>query len=236
MNPSHTQIYIADEKGKQIIIFDQNGKVGNPISLANLGFGTMSPNGLAVDNNGNIYATDYENKRIVKMNSSGQLICEIKGVRWATTPSFPSAAVLFQPMDVAVDPSGDYLFVADFGNSRVLEFKKTLEGSPTTTINAVGGSTTTTINPSITTTSTTTTTKPGQGHGNPHGNPAPGRTNTTNLTSTTKHGRATAPGQNKPTTTISSSTTTTTKKIPPGQQKKAQDNKPQQKLLPRMRY
>ncbi len=124
ISPDRTKLYVSDQINKRIIVCGGNG-IYSITSLANLSFGAHSPTGVAADSSGNIYAADYENNRVVKMDSLGKLICEIKNLYWS--PGYTSPSSLYAPMDVAVDSTGDHLFVADYRNLRIVEFVKTLE-------------------------------------------------------------------------------------------------------------
>ena len=109
-----------------------------------------SPSGVAFDSNGNLYIGDSGNNRVVEYTApfaacEGAFPCIggaahlIFGQASATADSCnaggnPSATTLCQPMQVAVD-SFDNLYVADYGNDRVLEYN-----TPLTTVGAVTGS------------------------------------------------------------------------------------------------
>ncbi len=73
-----------------------------------------NPFGIAVDNNGNVYVSDYTNNNIQKFDSSGNFI-----LQWGSggngTGQFSS------PIGVAVDSSGN-VYVADQGNFRIQKF------------------------------------------------------------------------------------------------------------------
>jgi len=79
------------------------------------------PYGVAVDESGNIYIADYGNCRIRKVNSSG-VITTLAG---NGTPGYTgdggaaTAAELNAPMGVAVDGSGNILYIADCSNNRL---------------------------------------------------------------------------------------------------------------------
>jgi DNA-binding beta-propeller fold protein YncE len=80
-----------------------------------------SPNGVALDGSGNVYVTDYEGGRILKLTSSGALITS-----WGS---------LSGPVDLAVDGSGN-IFVLELAGKRVQKY--TANGSPLAMIGSAG--------------------------------------------------------------------------------------------------
>jgi sugar lactone lactonase YvrE len=109
-----------------------------------------SPSGVAFDSAGNLYIGDTLNSRVVEYNTplaacAGVFPCVggsanlIIGQSSATVSSCnggsnPSSTTLCQPTQVNVDSLGN-LYVADFGNNRVLEYN-----TPLTVVSAVAGS------------------------------------------------------------------------------------------------
>jgi sugar lactone lactonase YvrE len=87
-----------------------------------------TPNGIAVDPNGNIYIADSGNNRIRMVSAATGLIHTIAGTGEAGLPDAEDVALgdggpatdarLNAPMDVAVAPGGD-IYVADMGHHRV---------------------------------------------------------------------------------------------------------------------
>jgi hypothetical protein len=105
--------------------------------------------GIAVDQSGNLFVADSGNNRVVEFSDPFvpfQIIGQTSGFSATTVfgqdGSFttgacnlggpPAASTLCNPTGVALDPSGN-LYVADAGNSRVLEFKFDVAGSWATT-------------------------------------------------------------------------------------------------------
>jgi len=79
-----------------------------------------SPNGLALDTNGNLFIADKGNQRIRKVDSNG-IISTLAGTGTAGyggDNGFATNALLNQPYGVAVGPYGEIL-IADYGNNRV---------------------------------------------------------------------------------------------------------------------
>ena len=105
---------------------DRNNPSGSPSTpTAN---GLYLPEGVALDASNNLYISDFFNNRVLEFNETanpannttantvfGQSSFTNNGAGGGTTG-------LTEPRQVAVDPSGN-LYVADWGNSRVLEYK-----------------------------------------------------------------------------------------------------------------
>ncbi len=111
------------------------------------------PTGVAVDRAGNLYVVDNNNSRVLEYNAplttgaSAALVfgqggnfntgyCDYDTSRVAGSPGNSSADDLCYPQAVAVDGAGN-LYVADQGNSRVVEYTDPL--TPNTTANTVFG-------------------------------------------------------------------------------------------------
>src|SRR5208282_2921940 len=100
------------------------------------------PYSVAVDAAGNLYVADNSNNRVLEYNAPltngananlvlGQSgILSSTGCNSDTDGSNPTANDLCEPSGVAVDASGD-LYVADNGNSRVLEYSTPLTNGAT---------------------------------------------------------------------------------------------------------
>jgi sugar lactone lactonase YvrE len=117
-----------------------------------------APTGVAVDASGNLYVADSANYRALEYNTpltTGATANRVFG----TCGSFTSVACtglsansLSDPKGVGLDASGN-LYVADFGNSRVLEYHQPLLAVPTPTPTATPTATST---PTATPTATPT--------------------------------------------------------------------------------
>jgi sugar lactone lactonase YvrE len=105
---------------------DGNAATGAQLSLApsvqNVGL-VFFPNGLAVDNSGNLFIADAGNNRIREVASNGTISTVAGNGSWYNClgDNGPAtSACLYWPQGVAVDASGN-LFIADYGNSRIRE-------------------------------------------------------------------------------------------------------------------
>ena len=144
--------------GAAKMVFGQGGDLTS--NSANNGgvskYSLNSPFGVATDGNGDLYVADTNNNRVLEYstpltNVSGTTATMVFGQGTSGT-SFDSAdcnnsgvnaSSLCEPSGVAVDASGD-LYVADNGNSRVLEYNTpltvtTTSGSGDTTADLVFG-------------------------------------------------------------------------------------------------
>jgi YVTN family beta-propeller protein len=81
----------------------------------------IEPRGLVVDPLGNIYIAEYNSNRVRVARADGRVVT----IAGTGTPGFggdggpATAALLFKPIDVALDPSGTQLYIADSGNNRI---------------------------------------------------------------------------------------------------------------------
>jgi len=107
---------------------------GSPLSLGDGGPATsagMTPTWVTVDTDGNLYIADTGGNRIRKINTSG-IISTFAG---GNLPGFAgdggpaTAARLFGPTGVAVDPAGN-VYIADTNNIRIRKVSSGASGSP----------------------------------------------------------------------------------------------------------
>jgi sugar lactone lactonase YvrE len=133
------------------------------------------PTGVAVDASGNVYVADSVNDRVLEYNtplSTGTIGDRVFGT-CASFTSFActgiSANSLSDPKGVAVDESGN-LYVADFGNSRVLKYDQPLLAVTATPTATPAGTPTATATATATATPTAIATSTG---GTPTATPTP---------------------------------------------------------------
>lgn len=127
---SSGNLYIADTLNNRIRKVDVSGKISTVAGTGTGGYmgdGVAAtstwlnrPQGVAVDNSGNLYIADTWNNRIRKVDMSGE-ISTVAGTDFAGySGDGGSAAVaaLNEPKGLAVDRSGN-LYIADSGNHRI---------------------------------------------------------------------------------------------------------------------
>jgi len=127
-------IFIADNGNN--MVREVNIKTGNILKIAGTGQGGFSgdggpagkaelssPNGLAIDDSGNIYIADYYNNRIREVNAVTNTIATIAGdgtAGYSGDNGAAKSAELYYPANLAIDSKGN-IFIADLINDRVRE-------------------------------------------------------------------------------------------------------------------
>jgi len=123
-------LYIADEWNNRIRRVDPSGTITTFAGIGRRGFsgdgGTAvaarlnHPNGVAVDDAGNLYIADSDNHRIRRIDSSGT-ITTIAGTGergFSGDDGSAASAQLSYPTGMAIDSAGNLVF-ADTGNNRI---------------------------------------------------------------------------------------------------------------------
>jgi tripartite motif-containing protein 71 len=110
---SSGNVYVADLGNKNVQIFDGSGTFKAAITS-----GLQGPNDVAADSSGNIYVVDSSNV-ILKYDSSLTLVTHFGSFG-------PGNYDFNSPTGVTLDPSGEYVYVADNGNSRILKYNSGL--------------------------------------------------------------------------------------------------------------
>jgi uncharacterized repeat protein (TIGR02543 family) len=118
-------IFVADRNNNKIRKIDSSGNVTTVAGTGNMTFAdgnstTASfslPEGVALDNSGNIIVADYYNHRIRKIDSSGNVTSFGNGTG-AFADGNSTTASFYYPKAVAVDNNGT-IFVADYYNHRI---------------------------------------------------------------------------------------------------------------------
>ncbi len=123
--------YIADTLNARIRRIDTSGRIatiaGNGIEGfsgdggAALNASLNQPHGVAIDGAGNLYIADSSNDRIRRVTRQGVITTVAgDGTPGAAGDDGPArAAQVKDPKTIAVDPSGNRLYIADAGNNRV---------------------------------------------------------------------------------------------------------------------
>ena len=147
-------LYVADARSHRVSRI--NGDSGEMVTVAGSGAATFdgdlkpalsaalnTPNGIAVDANGNIYIADSGNNRVRMVSAATGLIHTIAGTGNVGPLDADDIALgdggpakdahLAAPMDVAVGPGGD-IYIADMGHHRV----RVIDGT-TGTITTIAG-------------------------------------------------------------------------------------------------
>jgi sugar lactone lactonase YvrE len=117
-----SNVWISDTNNDRIQVFDKNGKflkeiTGYEIKSSGNSQGKgqnkkqysyfNKPTGISVDKEGNIYIADRNNDRIVKLDSEGKFVFELKGFN--------------KPHSLVLDDIGN-IYVADRNNNRIQKF------------------------------------------------------------------------------------------------------------------
>jgi sugar lactone lactonase YvrE len=117
-------IYVADSKNHRIQRFSPDGEVLNTWgSFADILTGTApggtfsEPWGVAVDQDGYVYAADTWNHRIQKFSATGEFV-----TMWGYFGQGEAPDAFWGPRDVKVDEQGR-VYVTDTGNKRVVIFE-----------------------------------------------------------------------------------------------------------------
>jgi trimeric autotransporter adhesin len=119
-------MYVADLFHNRIRKIDTNGIITTFAGTGSRGFSGDSgpatsaqlavPQGVTVDSAGNVYIADNGNGRVRKVDTTGTITTVAgAGLGFSPNDGGPATATLFQPIDVAVDATGD-LYIADTAN------------------------------------------------------------------------------------------------------------------------
>ena len=122
LNSSGTKLIIGDYVSNKLLELNVSG---NRVSVSRVSSGSYStsngffrrPTDAAYDSSGNIYATDLENHRLQKLNSSFSYQAKVGSL--STTSAF------YYPYGMHVD-SSDNIYVTDFYNQTVRKFNSSL--------------------------------------------------------------------------------------------------------------
>jgi streptogramin lyase len=99
-------LWLADENNNRIVKYSGAGVYQSAVTLQFSG----TPQDVAVDLQGNIFAVDAHNQIVQEFNAAGQFLYSI-------------SLGLSQPTGVSLDTTGNYIYVADFLNERIIVYK-----------------------------------------------------------------------------------------------------------------
>lgn len=149
-------LFVANQLHSNVLVFKSPHRNDQPVNLViggpcllNMARHTTGhdsiclPHSVALDASGNLYVADTADHRVLEYNrplAMGTIPDRVFGQNGNFTSALCSAGVngLCAPMAVTVDGLGD-LFVADTGNSRVLEYEGPLHNSTATIVFGQGG-------------------------------------------------------------------------------------------------
>jgi len=118
-------VYVADSSNHVIRKIDSSGTVSTFAGSGNSGFADgnattaqfSDPQGMVIDENGNLYVADTSNNRIRKIDASGN-VTTFAGSGSGFNDANGTAAKFNYPRYLAIDSDGN-LYVSDTGNNRV---------------------------------------------------------------------------------------------------------------------
>ncbi len=144
---SSGNLYVADSYNNRVLFYPAGTTTATRVygQLGSFTTNTMNkggisanslylPQGVILDSNGNLYIGDFGNNRVLFYPAGSTTATRVYGQGGSFTTNTVnkggiSASSLYQPQKFAMDPSGN-LYVADYGNSRVLFYPS---GSTTAT-------------------------------------------------------------------------------------------------------
>ncbi len=147
---SSGNIFISDYRNFRISKIDSGNNLIQTIGSSDSSnpdyyFGPLAPDGMAIDKNNNIYASDsYQNQRIQIYDSSGKYIATIGEMGKIGSDDYH----FYRPGDIAFD-SNENIFITDTGNHRVQVYDHNRKHIDTAGITGVYGSTNDTFNTPI---------------------------------------------------------------------------------------
>ncbi|MFB5761966.1 cadherin-like beta sandwich domain-containing protein [Paenibacillus medicaginis] len=127
---SSGNLYIADYANNRVRKVDSSGNISTVAGTGSEGYSgdgraattaqLNNPFGVAVDNSGNLYIADFNNNRIRKVDSLGNIstVAGTGSEGYSGDGRAATTAQLAGPTGVAVDNSGN-LYIADFMNNRI---------------------------------------------------------------------------------------------------------------------
>lgn len=111
------KLYVPEIQTDRVKIFDLQGNKLFELMIPKDQEQLNSPNGIAVDKDGNIYVSDTVNARIVKFDNKGNLSASFNG------DSSTSASVMTSPRGIIVDKNGT-IYDVDLVSQCLMKFNK----------------------------------------------------------------------------------------------------------------
>jgi DNA-binding beta-propeller fold protein YncE len=114
---SSNDVYVADDfYNYRVEKFDGNGNYLTQWGSLGTNNGQFeNPNGIAVDSSNNVYVADESNERVEKFDGNGNYLTQ-----WGSLGT--NNGQFQNPLGIAVDSSGNFIYVADYNNSRIQVF------------------------------------------------------------------------------------------------------------------
>ncbi|MCX6354724.1 MAG: 6-bladed beta-propeller [Candidatus Aureabacteria bacterium] len=109
------RLYVADAGNSRVQVFDGEGNYLSEFKVDGWQPGLFNEPYLAIDNRGDIYLTDPPGHRLLKYSQSGKLLGALK-------PMEGNEPMMSFPMGIALDPSGQTLYVVSSRNHRIVTF------------------------------------------------------------------------------------------------------------------
>ena len=113
---SSNNVYVVDSGNYRIEKFDSNGNYLTQWGSQGTGNGQFEqPDAIALDSSNNVYVVDEDNVRVEKFTSNGTYLTQ-----WGSQGT--GNGQFNTPQGIAVGSTGNFIYVADYGNSRIEVF------------------------------------------------------------------------------------------------------------------
>jgi DNA-binding beta-propeller fold protein YncE len=107
------RVFVSDGARSQVLVFDPRTHAASFLGETGPGRGRLvKPMGLGVDALGNVYVADQGAKRVVAFTPAGTVL-----------RTYGGPAIFLNPVDVAVDPEGGLVYVADSYLHQIVVFR-----------------------------------------------------------------------------------------------------------------